>query len=145
MLKMTMKWPEAKFPWNIWYYCGQRKTNFVQKVVIFVFLKTFLPLYWCFFPQIFLASGSYHTVSHLNTHQNVLKSMTCCCNTHVLLLEQIVLHIVLAAIGTITIYRIFKKIVCVIFSCSYCTPSRSRIILASRRRTHRNEWMQSPY
>ena len=41
--------------------------------------------------------------------------------------------------GAITIYRIFKKIVWVIFSCSYCTPSRSIIILASRRRTRRKE------
>ena len=33
-------------------------------------------------------------------------------------------------IGTITIYRIFRNIVWVIFSCSYCTPSRSIIIFS---------------
>ena len=34
------------------------------------------------------------------------------------------------AIGTITIYRIFKNIVWVIFSCSYCTPAQSIIIFS---------------
>ena len=37
------------------------------------------------------------------------------------------------AIGTITIYRRFKYIVLVFFSCSYCTPSRSIIIFSQPR------------